>query len=1417
MAKTYTVKISATAKNGSPSKAVTPLNSKPAGSVPSDIGRVVVAKIDRDKLSPILEGDGLFDAFDMTGVVNKDFSDLNGALNLSAGVGNDTVTGTNYGDTLAGGKGADTLVGGKGNDRLTLGDSTGNDNAGNLAFGDSMGQGAWINSYLLSASNIYLPLDQRVGFYSQAALEAEKDPFGNVLPNSAGGNDWIRGGSSNDTEFGGGGNDTLIGGGGDDVLLGGQGSDKINGDDGNDTIIGGGNVGSLSASARDTLHGDGGNDVISAFAGEAYGDAGNDTIISEGSGDLFIDGGAGNDLILGSNSAETIVSSSGKDTINAGGGDDLIILDSIPDAGSIIDGGSGTDTVRIRVTSFDDDKSLSDAFSNRNSSNNFAWHNISFKGIQKLEIIADYTVPVDNSNNGNVPNAGGHEPNSGDDTFSVDAVTGKSLDAGAGNDNVIVTNAFAAYVSGGQAILIDGGAGDHDVLTVVANSIYEERAWINYAKGLRLLGAIGLPLQYTLNNWSFQNFEYFNVQRNFQITGQNVTLNDANGVNPLSHNVSGSITNWTSVSSDQTFAGNDTVTVGDKGHGTIMMLEGDDQLILKDTATNLIADGGDGNDRLIVQVGSSASKAAFQAAFDGRDQATGQFTYKGNIFRGFEELELDNSITGQVRFYTESTGLNASYAQNAAYAGNDTITVGDTGHGSINTADGDDQLFITNKTNGIVADGGDGNDILVVDAGNGAMETQWRDAWNNQSAQRLGAAKSFKFNGNSNTLLNNFVNFEQLAFVNSFIREDNAVFSGGPDLYTYTGNDTVTVATNAKGRVFLGYDDDIANVDFNTTGVTVDGGDGYDRLVLKVHSNAQKTLAQTAYDAHDANGNFVIGGNTFKNFEALDFDTSDMLVYQAGPTNGNDTVTVGSGLAWDPSIDYQNLLDGNDVFDATKATANQHFTVNGGGGNDTIKLGAGGSSVDGGDGDDTIIGGAGNDTIVTYRGKDNIDGGYGDDSIIGSGCDAIYVYGGYGNDRIDLWTNAAINGNSSALGGNGNDTIVASRDMATFIDGGGDNDQLFGENGDDTINGSGGDDIIYGNGEYYNNLHGKPNDNVSRNDSNLLDGGDGNDQIYGAGGNDTLSGGRGDDTLDGLDGNDVLAGGTGADNLSGGAGDDKLYMSADHFSDGTLQIGFNARRAGASSYGFNTSNANAQKWDFYAQITTDFVMTDDYFNGGDGRDALIGLNSNDYISYLDSKGNKTFEQIEYFNTGEGSDIINLAGYTNSSVEVHGGDGNDLVIGSDSSASLYGDDGNDTIASGAGNDCVNGGSGDDMLIAGLGNDTLIGGSGADTFVFTPGNGRTSYISDFNEKEGDKIVLYGILLGNTSVEELQTLPMLGSSDKFFHFYGTVKDNANANAYSTFDVYVRENGYVGLTSLTGLAAAQRLAQNFDFKTLP
>jgi Ca2+-binding RTX toxin-like protein len=200
-------------------------------------------------------------------------------------------------------------------------------------------------------------------------------------------------------------------------------------------------------------------------------------------------------------------------------------------------------------------------------------------------------------------------------------------------------------------------------------------------------------------------------------------------------------------------------------------------------------------------------------------------------------------------------------------------------------------------------------------------------------------------------------------------------------------------------------------------------------------------------------------------------------------------------------------------------------------------------------------------------------------------------------------------------------------------------------------------------------------------DGNIINGTVANNNIQGTVNRDIISGFGGDDIIDSRQGNDLIYGGDGKDNLRGNIGNDLIYGDADN----------------------------------------------DTIDGGDNNDTLYG--------------------------GDGDD------------QLKGAKGNDILYGDIGNDKLDGLDDNDTLYGGKGNDDVRGGKGGiDTLVgvdpkdifAGVGEiDKLSGGDQADLFIlgdrnqayYNDGNnanlGLSDYavITDFNNKEGDKIQLYG----------------------------------------------------------------------------
>jgi Ca2+-binding RTX toxin-like protein len=199
-------------------------------------------------------------------IVGRKASDV-----IYGGGGNDRIRGgPNGNDTICGGPGDDTLVGGRGNDRL-------------------FGEGG--DDRLLGGT----------GADTLNGGEGEDELFGEKGP------DTELGGGGGDGLYGGRGPDALRGGGGDDVLYAGKASDKVvDGEGGEDRIYGG--------RGNDTLDGGEGNDTID-------GELGDDTLKGEGGSDHLIGGHGSDELFGGGGNEDVLRGDIGFDRLDGGPGE----------------------------------------------------------------------------------------------------------------------------------------------------------------------------------------------------------------------------------------------------------------------------------------------------------------------------------------------------------------------------------------------------------------------------------------------------------------------------------------------------------------------------------------------------------------------------------------------------------------------------------------------------------------------------------------------------------------------------------------------------------------------------------------------------------------------------------------------------------------------------------------------------------------------------------------------------------------------------------------------------------------------------------------------------------------------------------------------------------------------------------------
>ncbi len=394
--------------------------------------------------------------------------------------------------------------------------------------------------------------------------------------------------------------------------------------------------------------------------------------------------------------------------------------------------------------------------------------------------------------------------------------------------------------------------------------------------------------------------------------------------------------------------------------------------------------------------------------------------------------------------------------------------------------------------------------------------------------------------------------------------------------------------------------------------------------------------------------------------------------------NGADTIAGGDGsdkIYGDNDKTTPTLLEGNDQIDAGR-------------GNDEVYTGGG---------DDIVQGYSGNDTIFGMDGKDTIDGGTGDDTIDG----------GEGNDVISGGQDGVLNQDANGNYTGYTDIAKARQDIATLEPQIPDtknkyNAAVAGLNTyilQNTIHRWYGNSFI-GSAEIRNQKQAivdtakaKLDETIKTVESakqliidielsgnDIINGGNGNDQIFGFSGNDTLSGG---------DGNDVILAGYGSDTIDGGSGGDTIYADDDE-----------------EAY-FNALSATDL---LPSEFSPAFVNGDDTINSGAGDDTVFLIEGSDTVNLGD--GSDTL-QNQYANTrvyaGDGNDNIESIAGDN---VIYGEGGNDTIKLGFGDDRVYGGEGGDNITTGDGDDYVEGNTGDDILTSGAGDDIVLGGDGSD---------------------------------------------------------------------------------------------------------
>jgi len=1121
------------------------------------------------------------------------------------------INGTPGADDNTGGEGSDEYTGGNGNDTFH---GSGGDDVGNGQGGDDSLDGGDGNDTLDGGD-------------------------GNDTLVGGNGNDSLLGGAGNDTLKGGNGDDTLIGGSGDDSLEGGDGSDLLNGGEGKDTLDGGLGADTLLGGAGDdSLTGGSGNDALD-------GGIGNDTM-KGGTGDDTLDGGAGSgdwadysdangggvdvdlangkanprgqgdsgtdtlanienvrgseyaDTIKG-NDAANVVDGGGSaadgglgDTISTGAGDDTIVWH----AGDVIDGGIGSDTLRLTGSDVLDLTQIDDG---------------QIKGIEIIDMSASGGQSV------KLNAADAKALSDSTDTVTIrggadDAVTLQGLWVASGTQPVLVDGVarqFTRYVLDGATVLLDpaiqvkldsvggpgndtingGGGGDtvsggdgNDTLdggkgADVVQGENGNDVLIYDADDIRISGGAGTDTLQVNGSGTLVNL--FDPARpgadgtrptldgiekvDLNATGPNYLALDADLANGLKDATAGGLT-VTGTSADVLFVDgvySNGVLTTTTGNGTTTA----NLTVSGGVTVKTIINGTEGNDPAL----NGTSGMDMIRAKDGDDSINGgggaDFIYAGD---GNDTVAWDAND-----LLVDGGAGNDTLAVTGAGQTIDLTAIGDKVLRSFETIDltgtGNNTLVLAPSD---VKALNDGNALLVK--GNAGDSVTLQGGWARGADDQDGNAV-WKLDGSTVTVAPGVavnVVWTGTTGKDSLIVQDGAaVFAdglgdrGAQRIDGGAGNDYIDGRGGADTLIGgLGDDTIVADIgsDNRIADVLVDGGAGND--TLKFTGAGQKLALVGALDGKIAGIENIDLSGSGDNVLVIDADnlqalsnTTDTLIVSG---NAGDAVRLNgqweargsekiSGITYNKYVGQAS--DGSTVTILTGLAVVKGDVIYGTSGDDTLV---------GGDGADELHGGDGNDSLSGGGGADEVDGGAGNDTIVYDAAD-LRLAGGDGDDTLQVaGAHVVIDGLSPARPAVGSLRPELSGFETVDLTGSGDNFLVLNQDAGGnpvldgtqvtTVKGNTGDVVFVESGTVATvgdvrvNLttHGTAAGDVinGTNTDDLLTGG--YDAIKAGAGNDTIDAGSGIDLVWGEEGDDTIVYDRADLVMDGGSGDDTLIV-----------------------------------------------------------------------------------------------------------------------------------------------------------------------------------------------------------------------------------------------------------------------------------
>ena len=580
-------------------------------------------------------------------------------------------------------------------------------------------------------------------------------------------------------------------------------------------------------------------------------------------------------------------------------------------------------------------------------------------------------------------------------------------------------------------------------------------------------------------------------------------------------------------------------------------------------------------------------------------------------------------------------------------AGNDTLTGGD-GNDQMFGEAGDDRMIWNPGDDSDLMEGGTGTDTAEVNGGNGAEVFTITANGARVRFDRVDPAPFFLDIGTTENLVINANGGDDFISaagnLASLIRitvdggagNDTILGSNGADLLLGgDGNDFID-GQQGNDTALLGAGNDVFQWDPGDGNDVIEGQDGTDTMVFNGSAIAENMTAS-------ANGGRVL---FTRNIANIVMDLNDVEIITVNALGGADNIVVNDLSGTDVTTVNVNLAGtlGGAAGDAAIDTV----TVNATNGNNTINVVGGGTSV----------------------------------SVLGLSAQVAVTNAEGANDTLVV----------NALGGD--DTIVATTLPAGVvkltIDAGAGNDTVLGSQGADTIIG-----------------------------------GDGNDFVFGDNGNDVAFLGAGDDLFqwDPGDGNDTVEGGDGTDTL--------LFVGANIGENVDITANGGRVRFFRNIASVDMDLNDVERIEFRALGGVDNIVVGDLTGtdartvdidlsgaagGGDGAVDQVTVNGTAGIDHIYVVANGSTVQV---NGLVAQVIIDQADATDQLV-INGQGGDDVIDASGLGAGhiglqLSGGLGVDVLIGSGGNDLVNGGDGDDVAFLGAGDDTFVWNPGDDNDI------------------------------------------------------------------------------------------------------